>query len=50
MALRHRKADIETLEIARDLVRHKARGGIVELMTGASKQVVQEMYENTHGG
>ena len=49
MALRHRKADIETLELARDLVKHKARGGIVELMTGVSKQVVQEMYENTHG-
>jgi hypothetical protein len=49
MALRHRKADLETLELARDLVRHQARGGIVELMTGVSKQVVQEIYERTHG-
>jgi len=49
MALRHRKADIETLELARDLVRHQARGGIVELMTGVSKQVVQEIYERIHG-
>ena len=48
MALRHRKADIETLEIARDLVRLQARGGIIELMTGVSKQVVQEIYQREH--
>ena len=46
---KHRKSDLETLSLARDYVKHKARGAIPEYVSGVSKAMVTELYLKEHG-
>lgn len=48
MAVRHKKADLEPLEQAAELVFYRARGGMIETMTGVSKTLVKTLYSKLH--